>query len=351
MESSTLDIIHRFIGKRSWWLLVLVAAIISCLIGWVDYITGWEWSLFVFYAVPIFLVSWYLSQRVGIVISVLCGAIWWVANESVNPYRTGWGYALAALTRLAYFMFVAVGTSALRARDEANRARIAALEHTRDLEQDLVSISEHEQRRIGQDIHDSLCQNLAAIACAVRSYNDDLISGHKPNPEEGREIERLLKDATLEARHLARRFFPAHLEGIGLAAALQELVSGIHRGSGGSNIVFHERGSVEVSEPETAMHLFRIVQEALNNAIKHARASHISVTLDGGSDDIRVSIEDDGTGPDAISETRQGMGLKTMRYRARLIGASLSITRSPMGGTLVHCSAKQAPPNPQESTS
>jgi signal transduction histidine kinase len=233
-------------------------------------------------------------------------------------------------------MFVAVGTAALRSRDESNRVRIAALERARDLERDLVRISEHEQRRIGQDMHDSLCQNLAAIACAVRSYNDDLSRGTTPDPKEARVIEELLKSATLEARQLARRFFPAHMEDVGVAVTLQELVQSMSRVPD-IKVTFHEEGETHITDPEAAMHLFRIAQEALNNAIKHSRASQITVGLAKVGERLQLSVADDGIGPGSIRENSQSMGLKTMRYRARLINGELDISARPQGGTLISC--------------
>ncbi|HSI63775.1 MAG TPA: hypothetical protein VLE43_11670, partial [Candidatus Saccharimonadia bacterium] len=76
--------------------------------------TGWELSLFVFYAVPIFLVVWFGNRLVGILVALACSIAWWLANETQHPYITGWGYTWATLSRMAYFLFVAIGGSALR---------------------------------------------------------------------------------------------------------------------------------------------------------------------------------------------------------------------------------------------
>ena len=334
-------------------LLIAAALGTAAFIGWLDFATGWEWSLFVFYAAPIFALAWHVNQSAGLAMALACAVIWWMANEAENPYKTQLGFAMAAGTRLAYFLFVGVGAAALRAREAMNAARIAALERTRALERDLVRVSEHEQRRIGQDLHDGVCQNIAAIACAVRALQEDLEAGRQPPPAEAAQIERMLRDTTLEARQLARRFFPTHMEGEGLGAALQELVTSSARGSTAA-LDFHEDvADSGTPSPEVAVHLFRIAQEALNNALKHSRATQISVklrTAAGGRTTIEVT--DNGIGPSAIVENAGGMGLKSMTYRAKEIRAGLKITHAPGGGTTLTCDWRpDAPPTDEPLTS
>lgn len=329
-------------SKGAHGLLIAASLGVAGIIGWLDYVTGWEWSLFVLYAVPIFVLAWYVNQRTGVAMAMACAVIWWMANEAASPYETHLGFAMAAATRMAYFVFVGVGGAALRAREEMNAARISALERTRSLERDLVRVSEHEQRRIGQDLHDGVCQNLVAIACAVRALQEDIEAGRAPAPEEAAQIERMLRDTTMEARQLARRFFPAHMEGEGLGAAIHELVHSSARGATAA-LQFHEDVSDSGSpSPEVAVHLFRITQEALNNALKHSRATQIAVRFRAEEGRTIVEVTDNGIGPAAVAESASGMGLKTMTYRARQIGADLEIKRAPDGGTTVTCEWRAA---------
>lgn len=191
------------------WLVMISLAALSFAIGWVDYLTGWEWSLFVLYALPIILGVWLRGRNVGLLLAGLSAVIWWVANQEENPYHTELGYNLAMVSRLIYFVFAAIGGAAIRNKQDADAAYIRMLEERRQLEHDLVCVSEHEQQRIGQDLHDGLCQQLAAIGCAARALADDLQGRALPEAQDASQIEALIQQAVMEARGLARGIFPS----------------------------------------------------------------------------------------------------------------------------------------------
>ena len=108
---------------------------------------------------------------------------------------------------MAYFLFVAIGGAAMKAQREEMRARLEAMVRARELEQEIVRVSEHEQMRIGQDLHDGLCQNLVAIDCALACLKSDLEGKRLPETEAAEVIRRMLKEAFVEARSLARGIF------------------------------------------------------------------------------------------------------------------------------------------------
>src|SRR6187549_1111185 len=130
---------------------LLIAEVVSMvlLVGYLDLITGREVTLFLLYAVPIFVAAWCIDQKWGLVCAFASAFAWWAANRSVHIFSTDWGYMVASGTRLAYFMFVAIGGAALRSQRDANRARIDALEQNSELKQEILRISEREQQRIG----------------------------------------------------------------------------------------------------------------------------------------------------------------------------------------------------------
>jgi signal transduction histidine kinase len=104
--------------------------------------------------------------------------------------------------------------------------------------------------------------------------------------------------------------------------------------------VYRGQGDVDVSDTATAAHLYRIVQEAVHNAVRHGQAANVAVDLVGAGERIVLTVEDDGIGiPDELPQ--QGMGLHTMSFRARMIGASLSVERGDGGGTVVTCSLRR----------
>ncbi len=213
-------------------------------------------------------------------------------------------------------------------------------EHRR-LETEVLEISEREQRRIGQDLHDGLCQDLAAIQFAASSLRGDLQSRDAPETGEAREIADLLKEAIVQARNLARAIFPVKLERIGLASALEELagsVSHLYKVS----CTLESRNSIPVDDHASATHLYRIAQEAVNNALKHGEAKTIAISLSRKDDQLELTVENDGRDFPGTLPSGGGMGLHIMRYRARMIGASLRVERLSGGGTLVSCALRQA---------
>lgn len=318
-------------------LVTAVAAAVTIAMGWADYVTGWEVSLFLFYAVPITLAVWWSGARSGIVIAVLCGVVWWMANVRSHPYETDLGYAWALINREFYFCVVVFAVNAVRNKQDADAARIQMLEERRQLEKDIVSMSEHEQQRIGQDLHDGLCQQLAAIGCAVHALAEDLEAKSLPESRDAGMIEESVRQAVIEARNLARGIFPVHVDRIGLAAALGDLARITGRLTG-TEIEVTENAETQIDDPEASMHLYRIAQEAVANAVRHGGARHIRISLNHTPDDLEMRIDDDGCGIKGGGWPQQeGMGLRTMRYRSQAVGASLGISPGPGGGTAVSC--------------
>jgi PAS domain S-box-containing protein len=218
----------------------------------------------------------------------------------------------------------------------------------KQLERQILGISDREQQRIGQDLHDGLGQQLAGIGFLSKSLEQRLARKNAPESKDAREIAELVSEAIAQARGMAHGLNPVDMSATGLMSALRELVSTVQR-------TFRIACTLTCEEPvllndgAVATHLYRIIQEAVNNAIKHGQAHHISVVVARAGDTITVSVRDDGVGfPDALPENK-GIGLQTMRYRAALIGATLSILRVQTGGTRVDCSLKDGEPKSPDS--
>ncbi len=205
------------------------------------------------------------------------------------------------------------------------------------LEEKLLSISEDEQARIGQDIHDDLCQQLAAIGCLAKVAHRQLSAGESPVAPQLDEIARLLATANSRAREMSRGLLPVVHDAAALMDSLEDLAESTARIF---RVPCHFHCEVPVSIPENklATQLFRIAQEAVTNAVKHSNASRIDVMLRRGAGLIHLSIADDGRGiHDASPEKSRGLGLLTMTQRARMIGGTITVRAAPTGGTLVHC--------------
>jgi PAS domain S-box-containing protein len=193
---------------------------------------------------------------------------------------------------------------------------------------------DREQRRIGQDLHDSLGQQLVGISFTVKA----LRAPHDPAITAGLErVARLLCDAIGQTREIAHGLYPPELED-GLFHALGYLSQEVTLSYG---IACHfEVGETFSVKEGNARQLYRVAQEAIANSLKHGRAKRIDIELARIRGSARLTIRDNGAGFPAHS-VRPGMGLKTMRNRARLLGGRLLIKRNPAGGTIVTCSYRE----------
>ena len=219
-----------------------------------------------------------------------------------------------------------------------SRLMIAANDITeRDrLEQQILTIAEQERERIGQDLHDGLCQLLSGIKFKTTLLEQKLQGKAPSEAAHARAIEGLLNTAIQQARNIARGLHPVDLEARGLMSALQGLASSVENVYGLSCIC-HFRKTVLVHDHITAAHLYRIAQEAISNAIKHGHATRIVIRLTGDGDRLTLAIQDNGSGFPARPKRKGGMGLHLMNYRARAMGARLDIQRGPSVGTIVQC--------------
>jgi signal transduction histidine kinase len=218
-----------------------------------------------------------------------------------------------------------------RRRAERNEAE------ARNLQKELLEITDTEQRRIGHDLHDGLGQHLTGIAFMSKLMEQRLAAKTIPEAEDARKIAGLVNKAIGWTRDLARGLAPVDLDQEeGLASALKQLTEGTSE-LYGAPCRFEVSGDSHFRNPPVAIHLYRIAQEALNNAIKHARPRSIVVQLTRTKGEIRISVEDDGKGFDPISVRTGGMGLRIMKYRAKMISGQLEVRKRPGGGTVVAC--------------
>ena len=214
---------------------------------------------------------------------------------------------------------------------------VATAVERQTLEKEVLEASESEQRKIGQDLHDSLCQELIGGEFFATVLQQTLAEKLQPEASSAAQLAQLFRDLATHAREIARGLAPVEIREGALATALRKLARTVHNRSGIScRVRASER--IAVSDSFIATHLYRIAQEALNNAVKHSRASHVSLALRADNGNIILTVKDDGIGFPTAAAKSEGMGLHTMRYRVAIINASLSITRGSKGGTTVTCS-------------
>lgn len=323
-----------YFNRQSKAAILVEAIILSLIIGYLDYVTGYEVSLLVFYAIPIIFAVWFGGRKMGVFIAILCSFVWWWANEKAgHPYSMDWIETYNMVMSLIFFLFLVGGGSALKAQFEL-------LERTQRLEREIIKISEREQQRIGQDLHDGLCQYLAAISCAASALRNDLQKTSSPEAQAAAEIAELLKQGVTQTRNLSRGLFPVQMDEAGLESALDELAASASRLLN-IECEFEAIGRVPIYDNAAATHLYRISQEALNNATRHGQATRVSIALMGEGDVVTLSIADNGKGLPKAPEKIDGMGLKIMAYRAHLINGWLEVANNPDGGVIVTCSFRQ----------
>ena len=210
---------------------------------------------------------------------------------------------------------------------------------TKRLEADVLNVAEQEQSRFGHDLHDGLGQHLTGIEFMAHVLQQKLASREAPEAAEMEDIARLIREAIGQTRDLARGLSPVVLQSKGLAVALQDLAASTTRHIRGIRCTCQTAETLPPVNHDTAIHLYRIAQEAANNAVKHGRATEILISLREVEHHLELTIEDNGRGfSESGSGGTGGMGLRVMHYRAGIIGGTLHISQRPGEGVTVVCS-------------
>ncbi len=213
----------------------------------------------------------------------------------------------------------------------------------RELETQLAEISEEERQRLGREMHDTLGQQITAIGLKATKLHEQLAAESSPHDSQAEGLLDMIDEAQRQVRSLLKGMLPVEFDAGGLMSALADLADRTHS-LHEIDCRFECDGSVPIRDNTAAMHLYRIAQEAVHNAVKHSGARHIVVRLHDGTD-ITLEIRDDGIGfANKVSGRHSqptdatqpgGAGLRIMRYRAHLIGGQLTIRSAKPNGTIV----------------
>jgi len=217
-----------------------------------------------------------------------------------------------------------------RRREVRQRLRKQELEH------EILGISEREQRRIGRDLHDGLGQRLTSISFQCEALRGMVKRGDIPSSQRVTEIGAEVRRAISETRVLAHALYPAEIDRDDLKVALSHLVASIDRGFGGTCTHRHHWSPGDLNRQDS-LNVYRLVQEALSNAIRHSGAATLYVESRRDNGEWIIEVRDDGCGFDTGNSAGAGLGLQIMRYRADRIGGRLTVESSPGGGTTVRC--------------
>jgi signal transduction histidine kinase len=316
---------------------------IVVVVGLFDYLTGFELNFFAFYLIPVIMAVWFVGRGFGVFVSAWCVVVS-ISGDIIAGarYSSSLVPIWNATISLTFFLVVVWILAKLRALhnelEERVRQRTAALnsemQERMRLEEEILSISEREQQRIGHDLHDSLCQHLTGVALAGEVLSEQWAAKSPPEAKAMDHIVEMVEEAIELTRTLARGLHPFDQKGEGFTDALRELAATITEGFN-TPCIFECERPVVICEPGVATHLYRIAQEAITNAVKHSKAKEIVVRLEAGADGLTLTIRDDGVG--MAPKMPGGMGLRTMAFRASVIGAFFKVERLLSRGTRVTC--------------
>jgi PAS domain S-box-containing protein len=221
------------------------------------------------------------------------------------------------------------------------------LENRRRMEQQILEISSREKRRIGQDLHDTLGQQLAGLGLMTKALERRLAAKRAPEAEDAARLAEQISEAMNQARRIARGLSPVDRAEEGLVSALRRLAEDTAE-------VFKVSCRLEMEEPvrirdhNVATHLYYVTLEALSNAVRHGKATEIVIRLEERDAKGRLIIQDNGKGLPPDLDAAPGMGLHIMRYRAEATGGSLRLEGAGQGGARVVCSFMNTPPRQED---
>ena len=312
--------------------------------GYFDYLAGPDTTFSAIYLFPIGIAAWFFKRRVAYALAILSSIFALTGDIAAGAHYSSvliplWNLA----ARLAIFVFATelIFESRKLNHDLESRAAERAAKLTTEiamrerLQRELLQISEREQERVGHDIHDSLCQHLTGTALAGQVLAESLESDSKEAGDAFRVVE-LIEEAIFLARNLVRGLNAVELSNNGLTAALSDFATS-------TSDLFNISCRLEcpqffsIDDSRTAVHLYRIAQEAVGNAIKHGEAKNVVVQLEDSQTGKLLRVMDDGVGLPPVQINGRGMGLRIMSYRSELIGAKLDVRSQSTRGTVVTC--------------
>ena len=331
--------------RRSRTLSILITLLLVLVVGIADFFSGYYIYWSIFYLAAISFAVWNVGPLFALLIAVLSIASWllgdWAAGVVYpNRFVPIWN---AFITFGSYLVVIWL-LSRLKSFHEMLEARIrqrtAALrdemKRREQLEKNVTEVTERERRKIGHELHDTLCQHLTATSLSLQVLSGKLADASSPQVRDADAGVELIEQAIDLTRKLAKGLFPLELEGEGLAGALRVLCRSTANRCH-IKCEFNCDSQPPPLDSTTATHLYRIAQEAVTNAIKHGHVSQVSVELSRADRDLILSVTDDGIGlPESVSENH-GLGLRIMASRAGMIGATFSAKNCPKGGAIVTC--------------
>ncbi len=205
-----------------------------------------------------------------------------------------------------------------------------------ELQREVIDVEQRERSRIGRDIHDGLGQTLTAVSLALKQLSQQLERDASPHRQSLERISESVSGCIGDAGRLARALTPILADSHGLREALAQLAEEVN-GTTGVRCTLHVAECRGVHHREVESQLYRIAQESVSNALRHAEPSSIEIKYACDGNHLSLEVDDDGCGIPPAEQRTAGLGLRSMRYRAALVGARFEVARRDNGGTRVTC--------------
>ena len=308
-------------------ILLALCLAMTALVGFIDYLLGYNLSMTLFYVFPVVLACWGAGKIPGILVSAMSATEIWLTDEmsrppSIHPFIPIWRGA----TALCFFLLI---VWLVTSRKEDMKRRIRMTNRLQEL-----AVTE-ERNRVADEIHDTMAQGCTGVVVHLEAALDSL-------PQDPQEAVRHIEQAQAQARgslrdvrRAIRASHPPELAEQGLAEAVRDFVERMAVGTA-TSLALSLKGKPYRLPSEVRFELLRICQEAVVNAIRHAKPGKIAVCIAYNPSEVRLSIEDDGVGFDPASASgAAGCGLISMSRRAERIGAQFEVRSEPGAGTTV----------------
>jgi signal transduction histidine kinase len=318
-------------------LIVAICFLLVGFIGWLDYLSGFENSLLIFYLAPIAIGTWFLGFWFGIAIAMFCVTATVLSDLAVGLPRIAiWNCGTGFVAYLIFIFLLRRWHSLLGEMHLRVKERTADLQRElarrQQLEKEIAVVAEEERSRVGRELHDSLGQHLTGTGLLAETIASQLEKENNAIQPTARKVVRLIDQGIDLTREIARGLYSSELDGDGLFSALESLSRSVT--SNQVKCELEHSGKAPRSN-ELATQVYWVAREAVTNALKHGQPRHVRIHLQTTDDYLRLKVEDDGRGL-SQSTMKDGIGLKVMAQRAELAGGTLRVEKAGHG-TVVHC--------------
>lgn len=322
------------------WVAVFMLLVV---VGLLDWVITTDVSVSLLYLVPVLMAAWYLGFRTALAVAVAAAVVWYMAEAWGRPVSDP-GAAWQSVSRFGFYALSAYLVHRVRVLtlglESLVQVRTLALEsevvRRKQLEEETAEIAEREQERIAHELHDELAAYMSGIAFRAKTMAEDLDARGEREAEDAKNLVQLINSATQQVRSFSRLLAPMEGSRPDLAAALSSLGNEIET-------AFRITCTVELPPDlsrvtgDQATQLYRIAQEAVRNAIQHAKAELVQIRVTAEPDQLVLSVKSDGKAWQEPNRPSAGMGLRIMQHRTQRLGGRLAIDANPAGGASVRC--------------